>query len=85
MHCSRPIMCQPVVHPTKCNVVESYQTYVVPHIHPVKTIHQTHNVYQHKHYCPHEVEHTCDTAHQHMDCCGDHGHHGHHDHYDPWL
>jgi spore coat protein D len=72
-----PKQLAPVVHPTKVNCVDVYQAYVVPHIHPVKTVYQQHNIYQHKHYCPHSEEHTCDTAHQHMDCCP-------HD-YDPWL
>ncbi|MGN7283397.1 spore coat protein [Shouchella rhizosphaerae] len=42
-----------VVHPTKHNVVESTNEYIVPEIHPTHTTHVNNHVYKHIHKFPH--------------------------------
>ncbi|WP_078391090.1 spore coat protein [Shouchella patagoniensis] len=42
-----------VVHPTKHNVVQSTQEYIVPEIHPSHTTHVKNHVYKHVHHYPH--------------------------------
>ncbi|MCL6570777.1 MAG: spore coat protein [Bacillus sp. (in: Bacteria)] len=60
---------QPVIHPTKQIVNNTYSTTIVPHIHPVHTTTVNHHMYQHKHYCPQSASCTEEVCNQHIDCC----------------
>lgn len=59
----------PVVYPTVTTVEDIYQPYIVPHIHPSHTQYRYHEVYEHRHYCPHTVSETCDVCHYNVDFC----------------
>lgn len=46
-------VCPPVVHPTKCCVINKCYNYVVPEIHPSHTTTVNHINYNHVHSFPH--------------------------------
>ncbi|MEI5907241.1 CotD family spore coat protein [Bacillus spongiae] len=67
----RPVQVLPaVVHPTKYNVINTHCTYEVPHIHPTHTTICNHELFQHKHYCPHTQSVANEVSNQHFNCCG---------------
>lgn len=52
----------------RMNVVDIYEPYIVPHIHPTHTQYRHHKVIQHRHYYPSSVSQTCDVCEQHVNC-----------------
>ncbi|WP_221565126.1 CotD family spore coat protein [Alkalihalobacillus sp. TS-13] len=65
MHCHKPQMMCPVVHPPKKCVKHFCHYKVVPHIHPVIEEHVHHNIVQHKHMQKHCKKSCCTTQHKH--------------------
>ncbi|MDQ0176155.1 spore coat protein [Bacillus chungangensis] len=66
-HCG-PTVLPAVVHPTKCCVNNTYQKFIVPHIHPSHTTNVNHTLYQHQHYFPHTESAVSDVKSQHLLC-----------------
>ncbi|KAA0562668.1 CotD family spore coat protein [Rossellomorea aquimaris] len=59
-----------VMHPTKCCVNQTCNTYEVPHIHPTHTTNVNNVMYQHKHYFPQTQSQVDSVSHQHFNCGG---------------
>ncbi|TCP24863.1 spore coat protein D [Scopulibacillus darangshiensis] len=63
-----PKQLEGITDPTKQNVLDVYQPYVLNHFHPEHTQVNVHQIYQHQHHYPHTVSYCCDVQHQHVNC-----------------
>lgn len=70
MHNCKCVVCQPIVHPTKCCTNHTCTNYVVPHIHPSHTTNVNHEFYAHQHYYPHTQSFQNEVSHQHFNAGG---------------
>ncbi|RYL93625.1 CotD family spore coat protein [Sporolactobacillus sp. THM19-2] len=69
----KPLHCPPTqggsfFDPQSVNVTDVYKPVVVRHIHPMHTQIRTHFVYEHQHFYPQSVSHTCDERHFDVQC-----------------
>lgn len=67
LHCP-PKSTDPIYDPQNVNVEDVYKPVIVQHIHPSHTQINEHYVYEHQHYYPHTVSHSCDEQHHHIQC-----------------
>ncbi|RYM05959.1 hypothetical protein EWH99_04750 [Sporolactobacillus sp. THM7-7] len=62
LHCP-PRQAPAMYDPERVRVEHVYKPVIVPHIHPLRTLIQTHYIYEHRHYYPHKVTKRCDERH----------------------
>lgn len=58
----------PIVCPTKTNVKNIYEPYIVPVIHPSHTKYQYHKIYEYQHHFPHSVSQSTDVTSHNVNC-----------------
>lgn len=63
-----PTQAGAIYDPQSVNVEDVYKPVIVQHIHPMHTEIRTHYVYEHQHYYPQSVSHTCDERHYDVQC-----------------